>query len=128
MTNKEIELLKNALKIELRAEIAAELKPVMKAELLKELNSKAGYITRLLPNTTSLYCVVRLDEHGNEIQIFAGQYGSEWLLEGAKQIAEQLRAATVNGILQQGTRLQTNHYKGYIEPVKKTADNHFGIQ
>ena len=123
MTNKEIELLKNVLKIELRAELKDELK----AELLKELNSKAGYITRLLPNTTGLYCVVRLDELGNEIQIFSGQYGSEWLLEGAKQIAEQLsERRTVNGVLS-NVSLHTNHYRGYVEPVKKTADSHFGI-
>ena len=111
---------------QMKAELKAELKVELQAELLTLLNSKAGYFVRLLPNSQGLYYVVRYDESGHEINKFQGNPGNEWLFAGAVEIVQQLTAATKDGVLQPGTKIHTNHYRGYVEPATTKPTYNFG--
>lgn len=112
MTTKEFNELKEQLKNELKNELKADLKAELKTELLKELNNKAGFIVRKIPQSTGYFYVIQTDEQGNEIRVWNDDNRMKWFLEGAKEIAEQLRAGN--------PRPTTTHYRGYeAEPTKQ---------
>ena len=108
-------------------QMKAELKAELMAELLKELNSKAGYFVRMLPQSSGLYYVIRCDDNGNEVGKWQGNPSSEWLFAGAVEIVQQLTAATKDGVIQPGTKIHTNHYRGYVEPATTKPTYNFGI-